>query len=364
MNCGGIFDVPRLEEEFERIDMESQEPGFWGDADRAQGLMRERGRIKDILDVLQGEQTRLDEAELLIEMGREEGDLSVLDEVLGALREGERSIARLEMNRMLGGEHDAGAAIVSINAGAGGTESQDWANMLLRMVTRYCERKGFAVSLTDVQPGEEAGIKGATMEVSGPYAFGLLKAESGVHRLVRISPFDSNARRHTSFASIFVFPEIDDSISIEIRDADLRVDTYRASGAGGQHVNRTDSAVRLTHLPTGIVVACQNERSQHKNKDTAMRILRARLYERERQEREKKMDAVNSTKRAIDFGSQIRSYVLHPYRLVKDHRTSLEVGNVDAVLDGDLDDLITTYLLASAGGIDPTKVAEAAAEDL
>jgi peptide chain release factor 2 len=221
--------------------------------------------------------------------------------------------------------------------------------MLLRMITRYCERKGFNVQIADYQGGDEAGIKSATLEIDGPFAYGLLKAENGVHRLVRISPYDSQKRRHTSFASIAALPVLDDSIEIEINDADLRVDTYRSSGAGGQHVNKTDSAIRLTHLPTGTVVTCQNERSQHKNRATAMKILRSRLYDLEMRKRAEKMDAVQAGKRAIDFGSQIRSHVLHPYQMAKDHRTQYETGNVNAVLDGDIDDFITTYLLASAG---------------
>jgi len=250
----------------------------------------------------------------------------------------------MELQRLLGGEHDAGNAIVTLHPGAGGTEAQDWAEMLLRMYLRWTERHGYRVELVDQQPGEGAGIKSATFTVEGAYAYGYLKAEAGIHRLVRISPFDANARRHTSFASVFVFPELDDDIEVEIDEADLRIDTYRSSGAGGQHVNKTDSAVRLTHLPTGIVVACQNERSQHKNKSMAMKILRARLYELEQQKQHEKMAELSKTKKDIAWGSQIRSYVLHPYRLVKDHRTGVEVGNADGVLDGDLDAFIEEYL--------------------
>jgi peptide chain release factor 2 len=248
----------------------------------------------------------------------------------------------------LSGEHDAGNAILTIHSGAGGTESQDWAEMLLRMYLRWTERRGYHTEMVDYQPGEGAGIKSATMTVEGRYAYGYLHAEAGVHRLVRISPFDSNARRHTSFASVFVFPEIDDEIEVEINDVDLRIDTYRSSGAGGQHVNKTDSAVRLTHLPTGIVVACQNERSQHKNKAMAMKILRARLYELEQQKREESLAEFSKAKKDIAWGSQIRSYVLHPYRMVKDHRTGKEVGNADGVLDGDLDGFIEAYLQQAA----------------
>ena len=254
----------------------------------------------------------------------------------------------MELQRKLGGEHDASNAIVTVHPGAGGTEAQDWAEMLLRMYLRWVERHGFKAELVDTQPGDGAGIKNATITVEGPYAFGYLKAEAGIHRLVRISPFDSNARRHTSFASIFVYPEIDEAVEVDVNEADLRVDTYRSSGAGGQHVNKTDSAVRLTHLPTGIVVACQNERSQHKNKSMAMKILRARLYELEKQKQRERMAEMDKAKKDIAWGSQIRSYVLHPYRLVKDHRTGIEIGNADAVLDGDLDQLIEAYLQAQA----------------
>jgi peptide chain release factor 2 len=251
----------------------------------------------------------------------------------------------LEMKQMLGGEHDGGNAILSIHPGAGGMEAQDWAEMLLRMYLRWCERRGYKVEMIEQQEGDGAGIKSATALVQGPFAYGYLHAEAGIHRLVRISPFDANARRHTSFASVFVYPEIEDDVEVEINEADLRVDTYRSSGAGGQHVNKTDSAVRLTHLPTGIVVACQNERSQHKNKAMAMKILRARLYELELEKQREKIEEFAKNKKEIGFGSQIRSYVLHPYRMVKDHRTAHETGKTDAVLDGDLDSFIEAYLL-------------------
>jgi len=277
-----------------------------------------------------------------------EGDPEALAEAAKKLDEVDTALGQLELRRKLGGEHDAGNAIVTLHPGAGGTEAQDWAEMLLRMYLRWAERHGFKTELVDQQPGEGAGIKSATITVEGPYAYGYLKAEAGIHRLVRISPFDSNARRHTSFASIFVYPEIDEEVEVEIDEADLRVDTYRSSGAGGQHVNKTDSAVRLTHLPSGIVVACQNERSQHKNKSMAMKILRARLYELEKEKQREKMAELNKTKKDIAWGSQIRSYVLHPYRLVKDHRTGIEIGNADGVLDGDLDRFIEAYLQAMA----------------
>jgi peptide chain release factor 2 len=274
-----------------------------------------------------------------------EGEEEAHAEAESKTAEAEQFLTEMEMQQMLGGEHDGGNAIVTVHPGAGGTEAQDWAEMLLRMYLRWAERRGFKTELVDLQPGEGGGIKNATFTVDGPYAYGYLQSEGGIHRLVRISPFDANARRHTSFASVFVYPEIEDEIEVEIRDEDLRVDTYRSSGAGGQHVNKTDSAVRLTHLPTGIVVACQNERSQHKNRAMAMKILRARLYELEMEKQREKMAELTKGKKDISFGSQIRSYVLHPYRLVKDLRTGVEFGNTDAVLDGDIDRFIQAYLL-------------------
>ena len=281
----------------------------------------------------------------MIELGEESEDEEALAEVREMLSALEKSIGRMEFARMLSGEHDANNAIVSINAGAGGTEAQDWAEILLRMYLRYCERKGFKAEITEYQPGDEAGTKGVTITVTGDYAFGYLKAEKGIHRLVRISPFDSNARRHTSFCSVFVFPELSDDVDIEVLDKDLKVDTYRASGAGGQHVNKTDSAIRITHLPSGIVVSCQSQRSQHKNRSTAMKQLKARLYEMEMEKKESEAEELGGEKKDIAWGSQIRSYVLHPYRMVKDHRTDFESGNTDAVLDGNLDGFIEAYLM-------------------
>jgi peptide chain release factor 2 len=255
-----------------------------------------------------------------------------------------------ETKKMLGGEHDRKNAIVTIHPGAGGTESQDWAEMLMRLYLRWAERRGFQRELIDLQPGEEAGIKSATFTVSGDYAYGMLLAEAGVHRLVRISPFDQAARRHTSFASLFVWPELPEDVEVEVEEKDLRVDTYRSSGAGGQHVNVTDSAVRITHLPTGIVVSCQNERSQHKNRAQAMKVLKARLYDRKMKEQQAKLEQLGGEKKDIAFGSQIRSYVLHPYQLVKDHRTKEEMGDINRVLDGDIDMFIKTYLMRKASG--------------
>ena len=289
----------------------------------------------------------LDDAEVLFEFGQEEPENLI--ESIDNLTKASKIIASMEFERMLGGEHDRSNCFVSINAGAGGTESQDWADMLLRMLLRYCERKGWQTEITEFLDGEEAGIKSATFRVSGEFAFGYLKTENGVHRLVRISPFDSNKRRHTSFASVNILPEIDDDIEVEVNEGDLRVDTYRSSGAGGQHVNKTDSAVRLTHLPSGIVVACQAERSQHKNRATAMKLLQAKLYELELSKRTSARDELYAGKAKIDFGSQIRSYVLHPYQMVKDVRTQYETSDTTGVLNGNLDGFVEACLLMFAG---------------
>jgi peptide chain release factor 2 len=275
---------------------------------------------------------------------------SVDGDLLKGLDEFQKDVETAETRKMLGGEHDRLNAIVTIHPGAGGTESQDWAEMLLKMYTRWCDRRAFKRELIDLQPGDEAGIKSATLTVNGDYAFGLLSAEAGVHRLVRISPFDQAARRHTSFASVFVWPELPDDIDIEIPEKDLRIDTYRSSGAGGQHVNVTDSAVRLTHLPTGIVVSCQNERSQHRNRDAAMKVLKSRLFDLRMKEQQARLDQISGEKKDIAFGSQIRSYVLHPYQMIKDHRTKEQVGDVNRVLDGDLDPFIKSYLMRKASG--------------
>lgn len=290
-------------------------------------------------------QYTLTDLETLYELAVAENDFSVFAEIERDLAKLQDEIRKEEIKLMLGAEEDALNAILSINAGAGGTEAQDWAEMLLRMYLRWAERKGYKTTIIDLQPGEEAGIKSASLTMEGEYAYGFAKAEIGIHRLVRISPFDSNARRHTSFASVFVYPEVKDDIVIEIDEKDLRIDTFRSSGAGGQHVNKTDSAVRITHIPTGIVVQCQNERSQHKNRAMAMKYLRSRLYELKLKEKREKMMELEKTKKDIAWGSQIRSYILHPYKLVKDHRTNLEIGDVNRVLDGDLDVFIEAYLL-------------------
>ena len=284
----------------------------------------------------------------LISLLHGEEDTGMLSEVQTELNRIEKEIGEFELQAMLSGEHDKANAILSIHPGAGGTESQDWAEILLRMYLRWAERRGYKAEINDYQPGEGAGIKSVTITVSGEFAYGYLRAENGVHRLVRISPFDANKRRHTSFASVFVFPELEDDVKVDIREDDLRIDTYRSSGAGGQHVNKTDSAVRITHIPTNIVVQCQNDRSQHKNKSTAMKILRSRLYELEHEKQKEKMEEIQGEKKEIGWGHQIRSYVLHPYRLVKDLRTKVEIGNADAVLDGEIDTFIEAFLLKGA----------------
>ncbi len=306
--------------------------------------MRERSRVESQIEGYRALAEAASDLEVYLEMA-EEGDDEAAAEFERSIAEVESRVERMQVERMLSGEYDRNNAIVTIRPGAGGTESQDWAEMLLRMYLRWAERRGFRTRVLEYTPGEGAGIKSATFSVEGEFAYGLMRAESGIHRLVRISPFDNAARRHTSFASVYAFPEIDDTIHVEIDEEDLRIDTFRASGAGGQHVNKTDSAVRITHLPTGIVVSCQNERSQHKNKATAMKILRARLYELERRKQEEKLAAIGPAKQEAAFGSQIRSYVLHPYRLVKDLRTGVETGNADAVLDGDIDRFINAYLM-------------------
>jgi peptide chain release factor 2 len=335
MSCGGFFDLPTKEARLAALDGEMAKPGFWDDGDAARVVTRERQELTTQLDSGRQLLALAGDAQALREL-LDEGEDAAAD-LATALAALAAAAGALELQTLLAEETDAANAIFSVHAGAGGTESMDWAAMLLRMYLRWFERKGYTAQMIDEQPGEEAGLKSATLSGAGPLAYGFVKVEAGVHRLVRISPFDAAARRHTSFASVAVVPEVDDDIDIKIEDKDLRVDTYRSSGAGGQHVNVTDSAVRITHLPTGLVVSCQNERSQHKNRAVAMKVLLSRLAERERLEREAKRQALEDEKKDIAFGSQIRSYVLHPYRLVKDHRTLVEIGDVDPVLDGDLD---------------------------
>ena len=321
-------------------------PGFWDDQEKAQDVGRKRARVEKRIQAAESLETKAGDLEVLLEFEKE-GE-SVADEMDKLVAELETELHAVELTMKLSGPHDDRDAIVAIHPGAGGTESQDWAEMLLRMYLRFCERRGWSTEMVDYQAGEEAGIKSATLMVRGDYAYGYLKSEHGVHRLVRISPFDAAKRRHTSFASVYIYPDIDEDIEIEINDKDLRVDTYRSSGAGGQHVNVTDSAIRITHLPTGIVVTCQNERSQHKNRDTAMRLLKARLYQLELDKRKEEQQKIEGEKKEISFGSQIRSYTLQPYQLIKDVRTGFEVGDPQRVLDGDLDGFIEAFLAQRA----------------
>jgi peptide chain release factor 2 len=323
-------------------------PSFWEDNRRAQEVVRERTELSRVVARLKELTSKSEDLTVLLELAEEANDGSLDAEIADGIAGLTKDLDEYELKIMLSGPHDTKAAIVSIHPGAGGTESQDWAQMLLRMYLRWCERAGLKAEVVDLLPGDEAGIKSATVEVSGEYAFGYLRGETGVHRLVRISPFDASSRRQTSFASVAVVPEVDD-VEVNVREDEIRVDVFRASGPGGQGVNTADSAVRLTHMPTGIVVSCQNERSQLRNRDTAMRILRARLYEIAEKKQREELAELTGQKKEIAFGSQIRSYTFHPYQLIKDHRTGLEVGNVDGVMDGDLDAFIKAYLLWARG---------------
>lgn len=343
--CGGGFDVEGKQKRINELNEVTSQQDFWNDAEKAQTVLKEQSSLKGIIDSWEKHRTDLEEARFFLDVAKDEKSEEALSEAATKVAAVGKEMAQTELTQLLGGPDDRRHAIVTLHPGAGGTEAQDWAEILLRMYLRWCDRRGYRKEILDYQPGEEAGVKSVTFSVEGDYAYGYLKAEAGIHRLVRISPFDANSRRHTSFASVFVYPEVDDDIKIEINEDELRVDTYRSSGAGGQHVNKTDSAVRLTHLPTNIVVACQNERSQHKNRAMAMKILKSRLYELELEKQKEKMESYHKGKKEIGFGSQIRSYVLHPYRLVKDHRTNVEVGNADAVLDGDIDPFIEAYLM-------------------
>ncbi|HOM99987.1 MAG TPA: peptide chain release factor 2 [Acidobacteriota bacterium] len=341
-NLWGYLDVQRKEAELQDLEARLTAQDLWDDPEASRPLLKRRSRLERTVNLARKVRSMLDDLGAMVELYDEGED--VAGDLAKELDRVAQELELIETQALLSGEHDAANAIVTIHPGAGGTESQDWAEMLLRMYLRWAEAHDYRTEVTDYQPGEEAGIKSVTFLVEGDYAYGYLSAEVGVHRLVRISPFDANARRHTSFASVFVTPEIEDDVEIEIDEKDLRIDTYRSSGAGGQHVNRTDSAVRITHLPTGIVVQCQNERSQHRNRDTAMKILRSKLYELEMQKRRRQQQEIEDQKADIAWGNQIRSYVLHPYRLVKDHRTKLEKGDVDAVLNGEIDDFIIAYL--------------------
>ena len=340
---GGIFDFDQRKEDLEEVNRELEQPGVWDDPDNAQKLGQERARLEKIVLTIEELETGLGDAEELLEMSVEENDEEGVNSIIDDLAILEKNVVELEFRRMFSGEMDANSAFVDIQSGSGGTEAQDWAEMILRMYLRWGESHGFKTELMEVSPGDVAGIKSATISISGDYVYGLLRTETGVHRLVRKSPFDSGGRRHTSFAAVFVSPEIDDDIDIDINPADLRIDVYRASGAGGQHVNKTESAVRITHLPTNAVVQCQSGRSQHKNKEAAMKQLKAKLYELEMQKRNADQQALEETKSDIGWGSQIRSYVLDQSR-IKDLRTNVETGNTQAVLDGDLDQFIEASL--------------------
>ncbi len=357
--CGSIFDPARIRRELADLEKKLSDPSLWSDPEASKPLMRDRKRLEQLVSDDEGLVRRTDDIEAYFELAREGED--VLADLEKGINELKTFAEELEARTMLSGEADPLNAIVTVHPGAGGTESQDWAEMLMRMYLRWAEQQGFKTEMNDYQAGEEAGIKSATFTIAGEYAFGLLAGESGVHRLVRISPFDSAKRRHTSFASVFVSPEIDDSIHVDIKQEDLRIDTYRSGGKGGQHVNTTDSAVRITHNPTGIVVQCQNERSQHKNREKAFKMLRSRLYEHELEKKRAESKKLEDSKLDINFGSQIRSYVLQPYRMAKDHRTKVEVGDVDKVLDGYLDPFLRGYLLAKRRG---TAVAASGEDDL
>ena len=350
---GGIFDLAGLKSRLAELDEIMGGPGFWDDPKEAQVVSQERTQLNDKLTAWNDLESEGEEIAILLDMALEEDDESQEGELAAKIAELTKALDLYEVKRTLSGPHDAGNAIVDIHAGAGGTESQDWAQILMRMYLRYADRSGFKAQIVDQLDGEEAGIKSVTFTVSGPYAFGLLRSEVGIHRLVRISPFDSQSRRHTSFASVYVSPDVDDDIVIEINDKDIRIDTYRASGAGGQHVNKTSSAIRITHIPTNIVVQCQDDRSQHRNKEMAFKVLRSRLYQLEEEKKAAEVSKLHDSKKEIAWGSQIRSYVLQPYRLIKDNRTGYESGNVDAVLDGDLGGFVKSYLLKQANETAP-----------
>ncbi|MEE2627361.1 MAG: peptide chain release factor 2 [Candidatus Latescibacterota bacterium] len=341
---GGYLDIDSKKVQLSALEEQMAGADFWNNRKQAEQTSRQARVLKDSIVSWEDLQTQLQDLVELHEMASEENDTDTLGEIEADSEKLVVSVEGLEFRTMLDGDDDAKNAILVIHSGAGGTEAADWAEMLMRMYTRWTERNDMQSSIMDMQPGEEAGVKGVTIEVKGDFAYGYLKAEAGVHRLVRISPFDSSSRRHTSFASVFVYPEVDDDIEVDLKDEELKVEVYRAGGAGGQHVNKTSSAVRITHLPTNIVVQCQNERSQLKNKATALKVLAARVYQYFKDEEDKKLQEVESSKKSIDFGSQIRSYVFHPYNLVKDHRTNHETGNVQAVMDGDIDAFIKSFL--------------------
>ena len=348
---GGIFDVEGLRRQLDSLNDRSLREGFWDDPDAAKELLSQRSALEQTVGRYDSLSRELSDMTELLQLAESEKDTGMVDEVGKTVADAERRVRELELQRMLSGPQDRADAIVSINPGAGGVDAQDWAEMLMRMYLRWCERKGFKTEIVNLQPGDEAGIKDVSITVTGTNAYGYLRAENGVHRLIRISPFDANARRHTAFAAVFVVPDLgEEDGEIVIKSEDLKVDTFRAGGAGGQHVNRTESAIRITHIPSGIIVACQAERSQHKNRSTAMKMLRGRLFEKQRQEREAAFAKNYSSQQlAIGFGSQVRTYTLQPYTMVKDERTDYKSTDASGVLDGDLDDFIEAYLLKAAG---------------
>ena len=347
-NLGVSLNLDRVRSEIAELEEESSNPDFWNDSDNSTKVLQRLKNLKDKLENYNKLGELCDEIDVSIEIAEEENDASLAPDLAGELEGLEKQIEIINLETLLSGEYDKNNAIISLNAGAGGTEAQDWVEMLYRMYLRWAERRGFKTETVDYLAGNEAGIKNVSVMISGENAYGYLKAEKGVHRLVRISPFDASGRRHTSFASLDVLPEIDDDVEVDINPEDLKVDTYRASGAGGQHINKTESAIRITHIPTGVVVACQTERSQHKNRDTAMKMLKAKLIDIKEREHKEKISDLQGVQMDIAWGSQIRSYVFHPYSMVKDHRTSHETGNVNAVMDGDIDPFINEYLIMQA----------------
>ena len=356
MIFGGLFDLDRKQEQIESLEYQMARDDFWEDVQKAQATAQELTVLKNSVESIQSLSTRLEDVQILLEMAQEENDQSVAAELNDNLQQIKNELDKLELDTLLNGEYDKNNAILTLHAGAGGTEAQDWVQMLLRMYGRYAEVSGYKMELLDILVGDEAGVKSATFQISGHNAYGYLKSEKGVHRLVRISPFDSNARRHTSFAALDVMPEIDDAIEVVINPVDLKVDTFRAGGAGGQHINKTDSAVRMTHIPTGIIVQCQNERSQIQNRERCLKLLRAKLFELEQEKKAQLKEGIAGEYQAIEWGSQIRSYVFHPYNLVKDHRTNAQTGNVQAVMDGELDTFIQAYLRMDKGKLAGEKI--------
>ena len=342
------FDIAGTVSEIAKLEEESAAPGFWDDMEKSQKVLQRTKQLKDKVERFEKLKTAWEDALVLIDLADEENDESMLGEIQKASDEVNEELENMTLETLLSGPYDKNNAIMTFHAGAGGTEAQDWCEMLLRMYQMYAQKNGYSVTTLDLLPGDDAGVKSATIMISGLNAYGYLKAEKGVHRLVRISPFDASGRRHTSFASIEVMPEIDDDVEINIRPEDLRVDTYRASGAGGQHINKTDSAIRITHIPTGVVVSCQTQRSQHQNREYAMRMLKSKLAEIAEQQQKEKIEDIKGVQKEIAWGSQIRSYVFHPYTMVKDHRTNYEVGNIGAVMDGDLNGFINAYLQMKA----------------